>query len=101
MTLDIHSRVALLDEPVRVKEITAKGAPLDAAASVDRPVLRVQRISTTTRVPVNRVMLVGGMTFDDSLDADAANLYLYVKVSVQELRDDIERTPPNEAKESQ
>jgi len=40
------------------------------------------------RAPVERRMLVGGMTGEFQPGANELNLYLFVEVAVQELRDD-------------
>jgi hypothetical protein len=49
-------------------------------------------ISTTLRIPVERTVLVGGMTFQGQPDADSGNLYLFIAASVNELRDE----PPSD-----
>jgi hypothetical protein len=54
---------------------------------IDRPRLAVQRLSTTLRVPIDRTMLIGGMTMSDEQTAKDSTLYLFVKLIVQELRD--------------
>jgi len=81
VVLDVHSRVAKL----------AESRPAEAAAgpptALDRPRMLTQRLSTTLRVPVGRPTLVGGMSFEGQ--AAPSTLYLFVRVSVQELRDDV------------
>jgi hypothetical protein len=52
----------------------------------------VHRFSTTLRVPVDRTMLVGGMTYQSVPKPGEPNLYLFVRTSVQELRDDVPTT---------
>jgi hypothetical protein len=89
---DVHSRVNLLSGPA--DELRAKAVrPLAASdvsqvvAALDRPVLLSQRLSTTTRIPVDKPTLIGGMTFGSSA-ADSPNLYLFITSHVQELRDE-------------
>jgi hypothetical protein len=91
VVLDVHSRVCRLDEPSSSDppRTPVPRSARDVTNALDRPHLAVHRLSTTLRVPVNRQMLIGGMTFDDEADAGAASLYLFVEVNVQELRDDI------------
>jgi len=62
--------------------------------AIDRPLLMTHRFSTTLRVPVDRTMLIGGMTYVSEPEPGQANLYLFLKVSVQELRDDVIRREP-------
>jgi len=96
VVLDVHSRVALtregggaaVDPAAEVGRRVAGVAPRDVVAALDRPAIAVQRLSTTLRVPVERTMLIGGMTFDGQ-DGGPATLYLFVRVAVQELRDDL------------
>ena len=95
--LDVHSRV-LLPGPMKAelqKELERVGealAPKTVADAIDERLFKVSQLSTTLRVPVNRPMLVGGMTLPSNNDAKGQvnNLYLFVKVSVQELRNDQE-----------
>lgn len=107
--LDVHSRVNVLrDRP-----------PAPAAAAEDKPVaqadqnativlqqvnkvqqhqLQTHRLSTTLRIPVDQVMLLGGMSFENLPERAEPNLYLFGRVAVQELRDDVPAaeflTPP-------
>ena len=53
----------------------------------------LHRLSTTLRVPVDRLMLIGGMTHATEPEAPEPDLYLFLKVSLQELRDDVTRRP--------
>lgn len=93
--LDVHSRV-LLPGPIKAelqKELQRAGealAPKTVAEAIDDRRFKVSQLSTTLRVPVNRPMLVGGMTLpsDGDKNGHENNLYLFVKVSVQELRND-------------
>jgi hypothetical protein len=90
--LDIHSRVALVDME-QGRAGAGDAAPIAAAvAGIDRPLLNLHRISTTMRVPVDRRILTGGMTYQSEPRADEPNLYLFVKLHVQELRDDLPTT---------
>jgi hypothetical protein len=91
VTLDIHSRVVRAETPRPAKGapqgVAAEG-PAAVSAAVDRPLLMCQQLETTLRVPVDRRMLVGGMTYEIQPDPGEPNLYLFVKTAVQELRDD-------------
>jgi hypothetical protein len=97
VVLDIHSRVnrRMRDDarpPAAVRADAAKAdedspMPADVVAAIDRPRLAVQRLSTTLRVPIDRTMLIGGMTMSDEQTAKDSTLYLFVKLIVQELRD--------------
>lgn len=97
--LDIHTRVNLLNDaqPAAAPEIPAgddkqkadaMAAVLTAVAAIDRPHLQNARLSTSLRMPIGQVMLVGAMSFDDQTIAHGNNLCLFVKLSTQELRDD-------------
>jgi len=94
VVLDVHSRVVLLrggpDRGASALEAAAAGksAARDVAATIDRPTIANQHLETTLRVPVDRRMLVGGMTFEAQPKAGEPSLYLFIKAIVQELRDD-------------
>jgi hypothetical protein len=98
--LDVHSRVLMPEaRQVELKEklerANAELSPKEIAEVIDERRFKVSRLSTTLRVPVNRPMLVGGMSMPGTGNE---NLYLFVKVSVQELRNDqeeeaVEATP--------
>ena len=95
VTIDVHSRVTLLkgvERKPQPKPQPWQGQPeLDAVVSaIDRPEVSTQRLSTTLRMPVGKPMLVGGMTFEGQPTAQDPNLYLFVTVAIQELRDDLE-----------
>ena len=119
VVIDVHSRVVEVQEPpAPAKEVKLPKAvagmggggmgmggmvampgmgaptPADVVAVLDRPRLIVQRFSTTLRLPVEKPMLVGGMTFQSAPVPGEPNLYLFLKVSVQELRDDVEAGKP-------
>lgn len=104
VVLDIQSRVCRVkpqapaakestDDQVRPQiggGLDSQPRPAELIASLDRPEVQTQRLSTTLRVPVDRTMLVGGMTFSTRPKPGEPSLYLFVRLSVQELRDDIE-----------
>jgi len=120
VVIDVHSRVVQVREPAAApKELkppkvaagmggmgmggmggvvsmpgTATPSPAEVVAVLDRPRLTVQRFSTTLRLPVEKPMLVGGMTFESAPVPGEPNLYLFLNVSVQELRDDVEASKP-------
>jgi hypothetical protein len=79
-TLDLHSRVIeAVAEPEKKEE---------AQMPFRRESVRVHRLSTTVRIPVGSVVLVGGSTFQGSPKADEPSLYLFTRLSMQELRDE-------------
>jgi hypothetical protein len=97
VVLDINSRVNVRHDVTPTDE--PRGKPAESAQKgkagqiivpvVDRNLqLLTNRISTTLRVPVERTMLVGGMTFEDQPVPGERSLYLFVRCSVQELRND-------------
>ena len=99
VVLDIHTRVNRIvpnDEPKPV----AKGRGDQAGsidqivAAIDRPSITTYQLATTLRVPVDRPILVGGMTFTGEPKANEPDLYLFVKLAVQELRDDLPSDKP-------
>jgi len=98
VVLDIHSLMSAKQGTEQREQPPAADAiiedPSAAAlraviASIDRPRLLTHRLSTTLRVPVDQLILVGGMTVESDQKLDEPHLYLFVKASVQELRDDI------------
>jgi hypothetical protein len=86
--LDIHSQVTIR-EAAAPRENPDDSAPNQVAAALDRPRLMTQHLATTLRTPVDRVMLMGGMTFKSPQRADEPAMYLFMRTSVQELNDDI------------
>lgn len=88
VTLDVHSRVSLLNEIDR-REREGDDEVNAIVTAIDRPQITTQRLSTTLRAPVGQTMLVGGMTFEGKPQANDPNLYLFVTIAIQELRDDI------------
>jgi hypothetical protein len=104
VVLDVRSRVCHQVPPQHAaagKEGSAALKPIDVANAIDRPRLAMQEFSTTVRLPVDRPMLVAGTTYRPRENYEEAepDLYLFVTVSVQELRDEQrERTPATQAK---
>lgn len=99
VVLDIHSRVNLMAEEPAAKAgagLQPEAQPLQVVAALDRPRLVVHRLSTTLRVPVDRVALVGGMTLDEG-NGPSGTLYLFVKTSIQELYEDNQPADPADA----
>lgn len=100
VVLDVHSRVVLLrEEPESQEEKTKSPYPMvngmrmvypvqGIPATIDRPLVSNSHLETTLRVPVDRRVLVGGMTFQARPKKGEPGLYLFVKLGVQELRDD-------------
>jgi hypothetical protein len=106
VVLDIHSRVNVRhdaqasdggasDPPSKTSDRSKNKAPAIAVPVVDRNLqLLTSRLSTTLRIPVEQRMLVGGMTFEDQPVPGERSLYLFVKCSVQEIRNDLEEAAP-------
>jgi cell division septum initiation protein DivIVA len=92
--LDVHSSVTTREPAPAGRRPAARDddhGPAAAVAALDRPRLLTQRLATTLRAPVERVMLVGGMTVSAKPQGDEPALYLFLKATVQELRDDARR----------
>lgn len=90
--LDVHSRVGIVSMPAKQLEKVAKvdgngPTPADLVSVIDRPESSVSKLETTIRAPIDRLMLVGGMSFNQG-DEAGSDIYLFVKVAVQELRSD-------------
>jgi len=93
VTLDLHSRVTRAETPTMTAKTPPPGmpfpeGPLAVTSAIDRPLLHCHQLETTLRIPVERRMLVGGMTFDIEPSPGEPNLYLFVRAVVQELRDE-------------
>ena len=88
--LDIHSRLTLPTSEGKAPKPEAnasKVTPAEVVQPISRRRLNIHRLSTTARVPVDRPYLIGGMSLPDA-ETEGLQLYLFVKVSVQELRND-------------
>jgi hypothetical protein len=96
VVLDVHSRVVLLRGGLNraAAAVPALSEAREVAATIDRPTIANQHLETTLRAPVDRRMLVGGMTFEAQPKAGEPSLYLFIKAIVQELRDDQPATKP-------
>lgn len=95
VVLDVHSRVTRVrppeQRPPEAQDVVSArfvAPPEEIVAAIDRPVVATQRLSTTMRVPVDRVTLVGGMTFDNEHGVGEGALYLFVKTAVREVREE-------------
>ena len=69
VVLDVHSRVtkvfpAAEDKPAAAKVDNRGLTPQEVVGVINHSTVSSQRLSTTLRVPLNRNVLVGGMTFD-------------------------------------
>lgn len=95
--LDIHSRLTLPgshdDTPAAGKSKIETIFPDDIVRPIDRRRVNIHRLSTTARVPVDRPYLIGGLSLPTP-ETEGLQLYLFVKVSVQELRNDQEPAKP-------
>jgi hypothetical protein len=97
--LDVHSRVSVREPVAPGRRPAARDddqGPAAVVAALDRPRLVTQRLATTLRAPVDRVMLVGGMSFSAKPQGDEPPLYLFLRATVQELRDDMKKAVPVE-----
>jgi len=97
VVLDIHSRVVRLCNKGEVSNSERSGpggGDPSVAGVVDRPVIANDHLETTLRVPVDRRVLVGGMTSQAQSKNGKPGLYLFVKLGVQELRDDLPDAKP-------
>lgn len=86
--LDVHSRVVQV-RPARRPDEPPAGPAEAVVDAIDRPVILQQRLSTTLRLPVSRRVLIGGMTFEGGPIPGDRALYLFVRASVQEIRDSL------------
>ncbi len=93
VTLDIQSRLSRRQAESNSAPTTPAGSARDAAAAIDLPRLAIAQLATTIRAPVETTMLVGGMDLAGEPAAGDRGLYLFVSVSVQELRDDDQASP--------
>jgi hypothetical protein len=92
--LDVHSRVAIREAAPAARRQVARDddqGPAAIVGALDRPRLVTQRLATTLRAPFDRVMLVGGMTFAAKPQGNDPPLYLFLRATVQELKDDTKR----------
>lgn len=92
--LDVHSRVAIREPAAPARRQSGRDddrGPAAVVGALDRPRLVTQHLATTLRTPVDRVMLIGGMTYNALPAADDATLYLFLRTTVQELRDDVKQ----------
>lgn len=94
--LDIHSRVSVRRDAgeggrkEKMVQAVPDGDPRQITRAIDASQLMLHRISTTLRAPADRTMLVGGMTFESEPKPGEPSLYLFVRPTVQELRNDHE-----------
>ena len=107
--LDLHSQVTLATARTAIEAANDNAPAADKAnatspaRAIDRPSLVTQRLATTLRVPLDQIQMVGGSTLADAPDSGRPHLVLFVKVSMQELRDDVTPSepaalPPDDAK---
>jgi len=97
--LDVHSRVSFREPAAPGKRPAARDddqGPAAVVAALDRPRLVTQRLATTLRAPVDKVILIGGMSFSAKPQGDEPPLYLFLRATVQELRDDVKKVVPVE-----
>ena len=78
--IDLQSSVTRWDEPEKPVQLQrTKGQPV---VQVDRLKMTAQQFATSMRMPLNRPVLVGGMTFPDG-ESDELEGQLYLIVEVQ------------------
>ncbi len=81
--------------PAEANEVqAAPGEVGQIVAVVERPQQSSYRLSTTLRVPIDSIVLAGGMTTSLRPAADEKALYLFVRTQVRELRDDTPQGEP-------
>jgi len=93
VTLDLTSVVSRWDKPdapIALPRATATtqttgggrgpGVTPESPASIDRLNMPVQSLATTVQLPLDRAVLIGGMTLDPGTD-DAKQLYLIIEAS--------------------
>ncbi len=92
VVLDLHTQV---NELIGNEEVESKTAAVVGRTEVnqmkvelDRGEYNAYRMSSTLRCPKERVVLAGGMTYDETVDAKQSNLYLFVKVNVHTIQED-------------
>ncbi len=99
VVLDVHSRVVRLSGKGsgEARRGAESAGPGEVVKAIDRPAVANSHLETTLRVPVDRRVLVGGMTFhaQPTRTPDGeVGLYLFVKLAVKELRDDLPEAKP-------
>ncbi len=106
VVLDVHSRVVQVDDSSPLTPPNSGHAPQivfpdQVVAALDRPIVHAHRLSTTLRMPVDRTVLVGGMTFSKPSEGLAVNLYLFVRATIAELQDGVSTVEDATPAESQ
>lgn len=100
VVLDLHSRICQRHD---AKAKTAQRgnrtviSPREMVDALDRPIVSTHRLSTTLRVPVGPVVQVGGMSTVGSGQGGKPGLYLFVRLNVQEIRDDLNQSEDADA----
>lgn len=95
VVLDVHTRVNRFEAADQDK-VAALPAPKGVGdgvvsqlvAAVDRPRISSYRLGTTLRVPIEETVLIGGMSTTAEPQPGEPGLYLFIHLSVQELRDE-------------
>lgn len=88
VVVDIRSEVSESTVQSPMAQIMSIGAPGEGnakeigTASVDRVTLLRQEFQTTTRLPIKKKVIVGGMTLEPSGNDQGKQLYLIVEVDV-------------------
>lgn len=85
--LDLQSTISYWNAPPAAGNVsptasTTQRVPVaGGSGGVDRVDVLVQQLDTTLRVPLGRLVLVGGMTLDPAADAARADRQMYLMVS--------------------
>lgn len=95
--LDLHTRVneavadSEHDEQKSSKPVLASASGSNGeifTVELDPAEYVAYRMSTTLRCPKNRIMLAGGMTYDEHQKTEHPNLYLFVRTHVHTIEED-------------
>jgi len=90
VAIDVQTRVIeIRDDESDNNDRAADDNPAQQVVSaLDRPRMVNYRFATKLRLPVGRRMLVGGMTYEGRPEPGEPGLYLFLKTSLHEFRDD-------------
>jgi hypothetical protein len=80
--IDVHSLVTEWDEPAKPSAATIPNDGVSPWSLIDRQNVTAQQIRTTLRIPLNKAILIGGMTMSPSLrNQDSSQLYLIIELT--------------------
>ena len=80
--IDVHSLVTEWDEPAKISPTTFSSDATSPWSLIDRQNVTAQQLRTTLRIPLNKPILIGGMTMSPSLrNKDSSQLYLIIELT--------------------